>query len=510
MVFTLPTLYPHQEPVKDWIATRPKAGVFLDVGGGKSLSTLSALAQVRPSGHILVIAPINIARSTWINEIEKFGFPLRTRSLIVNENDKKLPRAKRLQRYADVFTDSPTMYFINTDLIHDLVDQMPVVTMPDGAREIQWPFPTVIIDESQAFKNPTSRRFKALAKVHAATTRLIELTGTPTPQSLQDIWSQMFLLDGGLALGDNFFEFRARYFVPDLVIDGQVRRWKPAPGAEDLIYERIGHKVMSAPPGDIPKPPVAVTPVDVVLPKDVLEEYKRFAKELVVDLAVPPSPQDPHGTATIVADNAAILHGKLLQFASGTMYLETPPNPDGTPFKGEKPYAVVHDEKLRMVEHLITNGDGSPTLIAYRFRSDKTQLEKHLRKQGYHVETFDGSRDMVKRWNAGQIQVMLLQPASAGHGLNLQDGGHTLIWYTLPDSLEHWIQTNGRLARIGQQHPVQIWCLVTKGTRDERLPVSLEQKKAVQDGLLDAVRVELYDLEDDLYEVLGDLDINPL
>lgn len=504
MTFVMPTLYPHQEPVKDWIAQRPKAGVFLDVGGGKSLSTLSALAQVRPNGHILVVAPINIARSTWLDEIDKFGFPLRTKSLIVNERDKKLDRKKRLALYEQVFNDPPTMYFINVDLVHDLVDQMPVVRMPDGTREIQWPFPTVIIDESQAFKNPTSRRFKALAKIHSATTRLIELTGTPTPQSLLDLWSQMYLLDGGLALGEKFVDYRAKYFTADRVIDGRVVSWKLLPGAEDAIYAAVAHKVMSAPPGNIPKPPTTITPVNVTLPYDVMEEYKSFAKHLVMELAVPPTPEDPHGTATIAADNAAILHGKLLQFASGTMYLETVED------VVDKPFAVVHEEKLLMTEHLIENGDGSPTLIAYRFRSDRAQLMAHLSKKGYHVETFDGSREMVRRWNAGQIQVMLLQPASAGHGLNLQDGGHTLIWYTLPDSLEHWIQTNGRLARIGQQHPVQIWCLVTKGTRDERLPVSLEQKKAVQDGLLNAVRVELYDLEDDLYEVLGDLDINPL
>lgn len=499
MSFVMPTLLPHQVAVRDWIAQRPKSGVFMDVGGGKSLTTLSALAQVRPSGHILVVAPINIARSTWIDEIEKWGFPLRTRSLIVNENDKKLSRAKRLERYEEAFTSPPTMYFVNIDLINDLVNSMPVVSVPGRGKEIQWPFPTVIVDESQTVKNPTSVRFKALKKVHAATTRFIELTGTPTPQSLMDIWSQMFLLDGGLALGDRFDVFRARYFKPTMFIDARPVKWEILPGAEEAIYAAIGHKVMSVKNVSIPKPPVAVYDQPIVLSKDVMDEYKSFAKNLVMELATPPSPENPNGTATIAADNAAILHGKLVQFASGTMYVDDQHN-----------YSVVHDEKIAMVDHLLSTGSGTPTIIAYRYRSDQKELTSKLTALGYHVETFDGSRAMVNRWNSGAIQVMLLQPASAGHGLNLQDGGHTLIWYTLPDSLEHYIQTNGRLARIGQKNPVTIWRLVTKGTRDERLPVMLASKQAVMDGLLTAVQIEPYDLDDDINELLGDLDFNPL
>lgn len=496
MTFTMPTLMPHQEVVKDYIVQHPKCGIFLTMGGGKSLCTLSALAEIRPVGHILVVAPINIARSTWVDEIDKWGFPLRAKSLIVNDNDKKLSKAKRLEGYANIFTDPPTMYFINVDLIKDLIDQMPTQRI-NGKRTIMWPFQTVIIDESQTLKGYDGVRFKALKKVAPATVRFIELTGTPTPNGLEDLWSQMFLLDGGLALGENITEYRTRFFQPDLIIQGHVKRWKPRPGAEQEIYARVRHKVMSAQNTSIPMPDVSVDDVSVVLNQDALDAYKEFTKELVLDLA-DPDPLNP-GTITITADNAAILYGKQLQFASGTMYTDEQHN-----------YAVVHEEKLAMADYLIRNNGSSPVIMAYKYKSDRAQLLKYLAAAGHTVEAFDGSRDMIARWNAGSIPVMLLQPASAGHGLNLQDGGHTLIWYTLPDSLEHYQQTNARLARMGQQHPVQIWRLITKGTRDEKMPTMLLRKQLVQDGLLDAVRVEIYDVDEDLRELLGDLDLSPV
>lgn len=496
MPFTMPTLLPHQEIVKDWIVQHPKCGIFLTMGGGKTISTLSALAEVRPTGHILVVAPVNIARSTWIDEIEKWGFPLRVRSLIVNDNDKKLTRAKRLERYQEVFTDAPTMYFINIELIEDLVNNMPVQSI-GGTKTIMWPFQTVIVDESQTLKNPSSNRFKALRKVSPAIIRLIELTGTPTPNGLLDLWSQMFLLDGGLALGETLTEYRHRYFRPAMYIDNRPVKWELPPGAEQQIYARVGHKVMSASNTKIPLPPVSVDDVPIILSKDTLEAYRDFTKNLVLDLA-DPDPKKP-GTLTITADNAAILYGKQIQFASGTMYTDE-----------KHSYAVIHEEKLAMADYLIRNNGGSPVIIAYRFQSDREQLLKYLTAAGHDVHTFDGSRAMVQRWNTGSIPVMLLQPASAGHGLNLQDGGHTLIWYTLPDSLEHYDQANARLARMGQQNPVQIWRLISKRTRDEKMPERLERKRLVQQGLLDAVRVEVYDIEDDIRELLGDFDLSPV
>lgn len=496
MTFTMPVLMDHQEPVKDFIVDHPKCGIYLAMGGGKTLSVLTSLATIRPSGHILLVAPINIARSTWIDEIEKWNFPLRTRSLIVNEKDKKLTKAKRLERYQEALTAPPTMYFINQELIHDLIDNMPVVK-ENGQKTLIWPFPTVIVDESQGVKSPSSRRFKSLKTVSPAILRMIQLTGTPTPQSLLDLWSQVFLLDEGRALGQTFTAFKDTYFKPTMHVNNRPVKWEPLPGAKEEIYARVKHLVMSGENTNIPLPQENIDQIAVRMPLDLMDAYKAFKKEMVLDL-IEPDPLKP-GTITITADNAAILHSKLIQFASGTMY---------TGENHAKDYAVIHQEKLEMTDYLIRNNGGSPVIVAYKFQSDREELKRYMAEQGHAAEVFDGSRDMTKRWNAGQIPVLLLQPASAAHGVNLQHGGHTLIWYTLPDSLEHYQQTNARLTRIGQKNSVQIYELITKGTRDERLPQSLARKAGVQNDFLDAMRLD--DVFEDMEIILGDLDLSPL
>lgn len=493
-------LLPHQELVKSFIIDTPHSGILLDIGGGKTPTVLQALYDIRPAGHILVVAPLTIARSTWIDEIEKWGFPLRTRSLIVNDADKQLTAKKRHERYQEIFNDPPSMYFINFSLIEDLVKSMPVGTDPVTKQKfIRWPFPTVIVDESQELKNGSSKRFKALKKVRPAISRLIELTGTPTPQGLMDLWSQVYLLDQGLALGTTMTGFREKYFRPTLHVNGRPVKWEPLPGAEQEIYRRVRHLVMSVENSSIPKPPVSVDDMFVRLPAPVLEAYKDFKREQVLDLVV----RDDTGNksqVSITGDNAAILRNRLLQFASGTIY---------TGENHDKDFAIVHEEKVNMTDYLIKQAN-SPVLVAYRYRSDKAVLLERLSKMGHQVVAFDGSRDMVKRWNDKQFPVMLLQPASARHGLNLQMGGHTLIWYTLPDSLEHYSQTNGRLARMGQPNPVQIWRLITRSTFDERMPSMLKKKDLTQSDLIAAVRQDVFEFLEDLDEELGDLDISPL
>lgn len=500
MAFTPISLLPHQEVVKDFITDAPHCGVFLDIGGGKTATVLQSLYDIRPAGHILVAAPLTIARSTWLDEIEKWNFPLRTRSLIVNERDKKLTPKKRRERYEEIFTDPPTMYFINFDLIDDLINSMPIGTDPTTKKKfIRWPFPTVIADESQELKNGSSKRFKALKRVRPGITRLIELTGTPTPQGLLDLWSQVYLLDQGLALGPTLTGYREKYFRPTMHVNNRPVKWELLPGAEEEIYRRIKHLVMSAENSSIPKPPVSIDDMFIRLPAGALDAYRDFKREQVLDLVV----RDDNGgksQVSITGDNAAILRNRLLQFASGTIY---------TGENHDKEFAIVHEEKVNMTDYLIKQAN-SPTLVAYRYRSDRAVLLERLAKMGHHVEAFDGSREMVKRWNDKQIPVMLLQPASARHGLNLQMGGHTLIWYTLPDSLEHYSQTNGRLARMGQPNPVQIWRLITRSTFDERMPSLLKKKSVTQEDLLAAVRQDVLAYFDDVEDEYGDLDINPL
>lgn len=483
MTFTMPTLMSHQEPMKNFIVGHPFCGIWLDIGGAKTLTTLSALAEVRPAGHILVIAPKAIARSSWTAEIKKWGFPLRTKSLVVNDNDKPLTAVKRRELYTEFFTAMPTMYFIGQDLIDDLVNSMPVKSY-GGIKSIMWPFPTVIIDESQVFKDPTSVRFKALKKVRPAILRMIELTGSPAPQSLLDIWSQMYLLDEGLALGDRFTTYRETYFLPDKFVDGRAVSWKPKPGADEAIHSRIQHLVVSADTSQLPIPKPTYEEIVLDLPLDIWQGYRQFRKDKVIELATP-DPKDPD-TMIITADNAAILRGKLLQYASGSLY---------TGENHDTDFSQLHDVKLKALEILAAKAAavGATLMVAYRYRSDRALIPAYLNAQGFHAEVFDGSRDMIDRWNARAIPVMLLQPASHGRGLNLQAGGGKLVWYTLPDSLEHWLQTIGRLARIGQTLDVEITSLLVRGTIDERQPLMLGRKKMTQDALLEAVRAEVLD-----------------
>ncbi|TLS44873.1 DEAD/DEAH box helicase [Streptomyces montanus] len=602
------SLMPHQQQIHDFLVDHPFAGAWVPVGGMKTLSTLAVLQTLRPMGHILVIAPVAIARSTWIDEIEKWGFPIRTKSLIVDENDRKLSRAERLKRFQEVATDPPTMYFINQELLTQpsqetklitpvpgavpaptispeatailsllqargplgrdeligayralvagntnnrvpakakirawiqellksalvtweaydcrtcsgagcarcrfgLVDQLPVQNI-NGQNTIIWPFQTVIIDESQGFKSHDSQRFLALARVRPAMNRLIELTGTPSPNGLHDLWSQIYLLDQGQALGRDITQFRNRWFVPKMVPGTTTpAKWIPTANAEAEIHQAISHLVMSAQNTTLILPSLTIQDVNVTLPPDLLQAYKEFKRDLVLDIVRTYTDDDGKMTQSvesIIAENQAVLTSKLMQFASGTLYTA---DPDDPATKGR--YEVIHDKKLEMAEYLVRNNGGEPVLIAYHFKSDKEQLLTRLRKAGIDAQAFDGSRDMVRRWNDKQIPVMLLHPAAAGHGLNLQHGGSTMIWYTLPFSLEHYMQTNGRLHRPGQQRPVIIHRLIAKGTQDERMPSVLAGKQQVQDDLIEAVSGDfnaeqalLAALEEEIREDLNDL-----
>ncbi|WP_257478359.1 DEAD/DEAH box helicase [Acidipropionibacterium jensenii] len=553
----VPPLRPSQRQAVDFIVSHPYAGIWLGLGGGKTMATLAALTRIRPAGHILVIAPIAIARSVWIDEIAERRLDIRTRSLIVDENDRKLSKKARLARFQEVFTDPPTMYFINQDLISrpassrctvckglgghrgrrpcpacqtGLVDQMPIRTV-NGTDTIMWPFPTVVIDESQGFKSHSSRRFKALARVRPAISRLIELSGTPAPNGLTDLWSQMYLLDQGEHLGRNITAFRNRWFtarmVPGKTIPGH---WDPNPGAEEEIHQAVRPIVMSARNVNLRLPELTVEDNRVSLSPQVLEGYRKLRSDLVLDIIVPAArarlsdlfddwlvSSDPgaralaarlaaaggsrsdeelasarqewieeHLTpemlATVVAQNKAVLASKLLQYASGTLYTADPDDPDTA---GR--YEVIHQAKIEMAEYLIRNNGGSPVLLAHHFRSDATELMDRLAVDGFAPRRFDGSRAMVCDWNARRIPVMLIHPASGGPGLNLQYGGHTLIWYTLPFSLEHYQQMNARLHRPGQADPVTIHRLIARGTTDERMPAVLAGKTDIQDALLDDV-----------------------
>lgn len=512
-----PKLLPFQEFCRDFIISHPKCGLFLPMGAGKTLTTLSALARINPSGHVLVIAPKNIARSVWLDEIKKWNIPFRVKSFIVESDpsskryEKKLTTKTRLKRYQDVVTDPPTIYFINRELVKDLVDHMPIV----NGRPV-WYFPNVIIDESQSFKNPSSVRFKALDYVRQCIFRMIILTGTPTPEGLTDLWSQIYLLDGGERLGRTVSQYRCDYFRPTVYVKNRPVSWEPLPGAEERIYDRIRDIVVS-----IKNPNVTIPSIKndfiVHLDPDEMALYKTLARQSVLECP----------DWKTVAVNRGVLSAKLTQLASGTLYTQ-PPDPTAvvndagnsntaaspvqsapaaqapaqkpSPMQQLNPlklfpiktvigktrdvpeFCIAHYNKLEACKYIIDNA-GDNVIVAYKFKSDREMLRTYLPGS----EVFDGSPDMIRRWNAGQIPILLLQPASAGHGLNLQQGGHTLIWYTIPNNLEHYLQTNARIDRQGQKNPVIIHHLITEHTVDLHNMALLRRKTDMEQRLIDAV-----------------------
>lgn len=469
-------LHPYQETAKQFLITHPKAALFLDVGLGKTLITLETLKELAARrqihGHILIIAPKAVARSTWINEMEKWGIRANTVSLIVNTKGKQLSKAKRLELYAGIENQKPSFYFINRELVVDLVKWHSDNKKP-------WLFPTIIVDEFHSFKSHSSQRFKALKAVMPYTTRLIGLTGTPRPNGLMDLWALIYLLDGGQRLGKNITEYRNRYFTPGLQMNGVIVKWNPKPDAEPIVYDAIKDIVVSVKNPNIKLPSVTHNPIYCYMTAEETADYKNFVKDRIMTAV-----DNDNNELVAKANNAGVLAIRLSQMASGTLYTETE--------DGQKSYIVIHQHKLEMLEYIINN-TGAPVLIAYYFQSEKTEIMNYLSKAGYNVQVFDGSPEMEKEWNAGNIDVMLAQPASCGCGLNLQDGGYTLVWYTLPTSLEHYIQMCGRLARQGQKHPVIIHYLLTYGTIDDRLRANLIKKDLSEKALIDAVAAAIDD-----------------
>lgn len=459
------SMRPYQKQVLDFAMTRPRCGLFLSMGLGKTMIVLSKIYKSRPNAHVLVIAPKNIARSTWIQEIQKWQLPLRYKSLLVSEKDVKLTPEKRHALYQEAVTAPPTMYFINRELLSDLYKNLPVI---DGKR--RWYYPHIILDESQGFKNPKSQRFKLMKQILPCTETFIELTGTPAPKDLMDLWSQVYMLDGGQRLGRTISQYRREFFRETLYVNGYPVRWEPLPGAEDEIYRRISDIVISV--KNLATPPVIYNDVPVYLDQKDMVKYREFMKTQVLSLP---------GIDDIEAINRAVLHGKLSQMASGTIYTDS-----------QKNYEVIHSKKLDMCESVINASDGN-ILIAYKYQSDMKELAGRFPD----AEIFDGSNAMMNRWNQREIKIMLIHPASCGFGLNLQFGGHTLIWYTIPDNLEHYLQTNARLPRTGQTDTVIIHHLIAVGTVDEGTMLSLYKKEQRENALLDAVQMAIQNVTEE-------------
>ena len=407
---------------------------------------------------VLVIAPLRVARSTWSAETEKWDH-LKDLDVSVIVGDVKTRVA--------ALSASALVYVINRENVKWLIEHY-------EKNGLRWDFDCVVIDELSSFKNYQSQRFKWLRKVRPFVKRWIGLTGTPTSNGLMDLWAEIGILDGGERLGRFIGRFRESYFKPGSMnpSTGVVFSYVPRPGAEEQIYARISDITISMKALDYLDMPDCIT-VNHDVEMSVSE--RKLYDQLRTDLIIPTEDGD------IDAANAASLSNKLLQMANGAVYDEN------------HEARFIHNRKVEMLEDLIESANGQPVLVAYWFRHDRERILTHLARAGYtgsQVRDLKSSDD-IELWNSGSIPVALIHPASAGHGLNIQSGGHILIWFGLTWSLELYQQTNARLWRQGQKETVTIHHIVTKDTVDEDVLSALASKDVTQEKLIAAVRARI-------------------
>lgn len=434
-----------------------KLGLFLDMGLGKTVTTLTAIRQLKYDRFevrkVLVIAPKKVAEGTWTREKDKWEHTRILRVSPVLGNQAK--RIRALNTPADI-------YIINRENVCWLVDYY----------RNDWPFDMVVIDESSSFKSHTAKRFKALASISSRITRLVELTGTPSPNGLDDLWSQVFLLDGGERLGKRYTQFRERYFDPGRRgADGMVYDYKAKPGSEQSILEQISDICISMKAEDyLQLPDIIYHTVPVVLDPKALKAYQEMERKMVLEL--------PEDEEEISVTSAAALSNKLLQLANGALY-------DDGHLVHE-----IHDCKLEAFTELIESLQGKPALVFYNFQHDKTRILKALEKTKLRIRELKKPQD-EDDWNAGKIDILLAHPASAAYGLNLQQGGNHVIWFGLTWNYELYTQANKRLHRQGQTEKVIIHHLVSTGTRDEDVMQALEKKDDVQNWVMESLKARI-------------------
>ena len=440
----------YQEFAKEHIIRHAVAALFLDMGLGKTVITLTAIKELMYERFeiqkVLVIAPLRVARDTWPAEIRKWDHLAGlTYAVAVGTQAERLAA---LRSKADI-------HIINRENVTWLVEESGLPFDND----------MIVIDELSSFKSYRAKRFKSLLSVRRTVKRIVGLTGTPSSNGLMDLWAQFRLLDLGERLGRYISRYRERYFLPDKRNAQVVFTYKLKPGAEEQIYNAISDITISMKAEDyLDLPPCIHNVVKVVLSEREREVYERFRKEMVISL----------GGEEIDAMNAAALSNKLLQMANGAVYDDR--------HTGHQ----IHDRKLDALEDLIEAANGRPVMVCYWFRHD---LER-IRRRFPTVRELKTAKD-IEDWNVGKIPVALVHPASAGHGLNLQYGGCTLVWFGLTWSLELYQQTNKRLHRQGQRDTVVIHHIVADGTIDELVLAALHRKDKTQAALIAAVKAVL-------------------
>ena len=441
----------YQRHTTQFIIDHPEAAILLGMGMGKTISTLTAIEALKNDyfdiDKVLVIAPVRVARDTWPAEIQKWDhLKGLTVSPIIGTAKQREAAANR---NADIYTIGR--------------ENIPWLVKHHGSR---WPYDMVIIDELSSFKNPQAKRFKALKKVRPKINRIVGLTGTPAPNSLLDIWAPFRLIDNGQRLGRFITHYRDQYFLPDKRNGQVIYSWKIRPGADQAIYDNIADITVSMRTTDyLTLPEVTRQHIEVTLAPKEQKMIDTLKRDLVLEL----------GADTIDAANAATLSLKLQQLAGGAIY-----NEDGTAV------IEVHDQKLRALSELVDQADGNTILVAYWFKHDKERILSAIP----NARVLDTAEDF-EDWNAGKVPVGLIHPASAGHGLNLQAGGHIMVWFTTPWSLELYEQANARLHRQGQTEPVSIIHIDTANSIDQDVHAALARKDTTQSALIAAVAAEL-------------------
>ncbi|AZU97912.1 SNF2 family protein [Vibrio phage LP.1] len=446
-MLTRDLLHGYQNRGVEFIKGTPKCALWLEMGLGKTLTTLTAIADLSDSFDIhktLIIAPLRVANTTWHKELQSWEHTRHLTYRICTGSAKN--RTSNLMRDADV-------YVINRENVKWLVDYY-------GDK---WPFDFVVIDESSSFKSSKSQRFKSLRKVGKYINRMVQLTGTPSPNGLLDVWAQIALLDNGERLGRNMTAYKQRYFTSDYM----GYKYTPIENAKTVIYQKLEDLVLTMKAEDYLDLPDRIdTVVEVELKPGALKEYTEFEREFVLQLE----------GEDVVAFNAAALANKLLQYANGALYLDE-----------TKRYKTIHEEKLDALAGIVEDNPNENILVAYNYKFDLEKLQERFPQ----AVVMSKSGAEVEQWNEGKIKILLAHPASAGHGLNLQKGGNLIVWYGLNWSLELYQQFNARLHRQGQERPVTIAHIVTRGTIDEKVMLAIESKAETQEELIQALKAQL-------------------
>ena len=452
----------YQQYCIDRLIKEPMLGLFLDMGLGKTVTTLTAIKELKYYRFlvrkVLVIAPKKVAEATWSKEASKWEHISVIRiSTVLGSRNKRI---SALAATADV-------YVINRENVEWLVEYY----------RNDWPFDMVVVDESSSFKDHSTKRWKALKRVRPKINRMVLLTGTPAPNNLIDLWAQIYLLDEGARLGRTIGGFRERYFNPDKRSSERIFTYKPKFGAEDSVQKLIGDICISMKAEDYLELPDCITVnTPVRLDTKAAKAYETLEKTMLLEI----------NDEEITADMAAVLTGKLLQLAGGAVY------------DVNKTAQIVHNCKIDAFTELIESLNGEHVLVFYGFQHERDRIIKALGKTKLRVRVYKDSDDETA-WNNGGIDVLLAHPASTAYGLNLQDGGHHIIWFGPTWSLEQYQQANKRLHRQGQKYPVIIHHLVSEGTVDEDVIKALDRKSGTQEALLSALKARI-----EKYKKVGD------